>query len=274
MSSSDMRIIKDAKISRDPVVIAMHQFEKLDAPEIFPEETMSAESTDELAAILESSSDFKGSHYSPISKKAAASAENILQEARAHAEKLLADASKEVARLKVLAAEEAEELKFRAAEDGKQQGMTEAKNQMLEQLQKTTERCNALLEAATSEARQIVLAADTQIVELVLAITRKIIYDELEERPEVILGIVRAALERVRDQNHINIHVSLDDYESILQARNELQSIVGSEQTLTVTADTVLTRGGCMIETSFGTVEAGVDTQLDSIRRALQGIRA
>ena len=109
---------------------------------------------------------------------------------------------------------------------------------------------------------------------MVLAITRKIIYDELEERPEVILGIVRAALERVRDQNHINIHVSLDDYESILQARNELQSIVGSEQTLTVTADTVLTRGGCMIETSFGTVEAGVDTQLDSIRRALQGIRA
>ena len=273
MSSSDMRIIKDAKISRDPVVIAMHQFEKLDAPEIFSEETMSAENTDELAAILENSADFKGSHYPPISKNAAA-AENILQEARAHAEKIMADASKEVAQMKALAAEEAEELKFRAAEDGKQQGMSEAKNQMLEQLQKTTERCNALLEAATSEARKIVLGADNQIVELVLAITRKIIYDELEERPEVILGIVRAALERVSDQNHINIHVSLDDYESILQARNELQSIVGSEQILTVTADTVLTRGGCMIETSFGTVEAGVDTQLDSIRRALQGIRA
>ncbi len=274
MSSSDMRIIKDAKMSRDPVVIAMHQFEKLDAPECFPEETINVESTDELAAILENSADFKGAHYPPISKNAAVSVENILQEARTHAEKLLADASKEVERMKVLAAEEAEEVKFRAVEDGKLQGVAEAKNQMLEQLQNTTKRCNALLEAATAEARQIVLGADTQIVELVLAITRKIIYDELEERPEVILGIVRAALERVRDQNHINIHVSLDDYESILQARNELQSIVGSEQTLMVTADTVLTRGGCMIETSFGTVEAGVDTQLDSIRRALQGIRA
>ena len=274
MSSSDMRIIKDAKISRDPVVIAMHQFEKLDAAEFSPEDTMGAESADELTAILENSADFKGSPYPSISKSAAVSAENILQEARARAEKLLADASQEVTRMNVLSAEEAEKLKLRAAEEGKQQGVADAKQQMVEQLQKTTERCNALLEAATSEARQIVLGADNQIVELVLAITRKIIYDELEERPEVILGIVRAALERVRDQNHINIHVSLDDYESILQARNELQSIVGSEQTLTVTADTVLTRGGCMIETSFGTVEAGVDTQLDSIRRALQGIRA
>ena len=274
MSSSDMRIIKDAKMSRDPVVIAMHQFEKLDDTENFTEDTMGAARDDELAAIVENSADFKGSHYPPISKNAAVSAENILQEARDQAEKMLADASEEVARIKILIGEEAEELKLRAAEDGKQQGVAEANNQMLEQLQKTTERCNALLEAATSEARQIVLAADNQIIELVLAITRKIIYDELEDRPEVILGIVRTALERVRDQNHINIHVSLDDYESILQARNELQSIVGSEQTLIVTADTVLTRGGCMIETSFGTVEAGVDTQLDSIRRALQGIQA
>ncbi|MHC1758623.1 MAG: FliH/SctL family protein [Negativicutes bacterium] len=273
MSSSDMRIIKDAKISRDPVVIAMHQFEKLDAPEFLPEETTGAGSADELTAILESSADFKSAISPSLSKNVAVSAENILQEARAQAEKLLADASQEVTRMKVLIAEEAEKLKIRATEDGKQQGVAEAKHQMLEQLQKTTERCNALLEAATSEARQIVLGSDNQIVELVLAISRKIIYDELEERPEVILGIVRAALERVRDQNHINIHVSLDDYESILQARNELQGIVGSEQILTITADTVLTRGGCMIETSFGTVEAGVDTQLDSIRRALHGIR-
>ena len=37
-------------------------------------------------------------------------------------------------------------------------------------------------------------------------------------------------------------------------------------------ADAVLGKGGCLIETSFGTVEAGIDTQLESIRRVLQGM--
>ena len=88
----------------------------------------------------------------------------------------------------------------------------------------------------------------------------------------MVLELVRGALERVRDQNQIIIHVSPDDYEFILQSRRQLQAVVGAEQTLTLTADAVLTKGGCLIETSFGTVEAGIDTQLESIRRVLQGM--
>lgn len=38
MSSSDVRIIKDAKISRDPVVIAMHKFTELNVTELLSED--------------------------------------------------------------------------------------------------------------------------------------------------------------------------------------------------------------------------------------------
>lgn len=270
MSSSDMRIIKDAKISRDPVVIAMHKFERLDLPDPFSDD-LTSEITDESNEISDIPGSFESSLYS--TKNIATSAEKILQDAKMQSERLLTATSQEIARMKILAAEEGERLKVEAMEEGKQQGLAEAQHQIADQLQQAAESCNTIMEAALLEARQTVLGAENQIVELVLAISRKIIYDELDDRPEVILGIVRAALERVRDQNHINIHVSLDDYERILQARNELQSIVGAEQILIITADTVLVRGGCMIETSFGTVEAGVDTQLESIRRALQEIR-
>ena len=264
-----MRIIKDAKVSQDPVVIAMHKFEELEVP-VVPLQDI------EVAAELETQQ--ATAVTEPISvtpkpsaeEKAMAAADTILQNAQARADQLFADAMKEIARLKSIAAEEAETLKKQAIVDGSQQGLAEGNRQMLDQLQQTAERCNELLATATQEAKQIVLAAERQIIELVMTITRKIISDELEERPEIILGVVREALGRVRDQDHLNIHVSLDDYERILQSRNELQSIVGSEKSFAVTADTVLERGGCLIETSFGTVEAGIDTQLESIRKALQ----
>lgn len=264
-----MRIIKDAKVSHDPVVIAMHMFEEFEGPTVASQEieVASGADTKKTVAVAE-----------PVSivptpsaeEKATAAADIILRNAQAGADQLFADAMQEITRLKSIAAEEAATLKKQAIAEGNQQGLVEANQQMQDQLHQTAERCNELLATATQEAKQIVLAAERQIIELVMTITRKIISDELEERPEIILGVVREALGRVRDQDHLNIHVSLDDYERILQSRNELQSIVGSEKSFTVTADTVLERGGCLIETSFGTVEAGIDTQLESIRKALQ----
>ena len=264
-----MRIIKDAKVSQDPVVIAMHTFEELEVP-VAPQQDVNGAMEDEAQQASAATESFFGATKPSAEEMAAAAADTILRNAQAGADQLYADAMKEIARLKAIAAGEADTLKKQAIAEGSQLGLTEANQQMLDQLQQTAERCNELLAAATQEAKQIVVAAERQIVELVMTITRKIISDELEERPEIILGVVREALGRVRDQDHLNIHVSLDDYERILQSRNELQSIVGSEKSFTVTADTVLERGGCLIETSFGTVEAGIDTQLESIRKALQ----
>lgn len=263
-----MRIIKDAKVSQAPVVIAMHKFEELDSPALVAQETEAAPGAD-TKKEPESEPVLVAPKLS-TEEKANAAADIILRNAQAGADQLYADAMQEIARLKSIATEEAATLRKQAIVEGSQQGLVEANQQMMDQLQQTAERCNELLATATQEAKQIVLAAERQIIELVMTITRKIISDELEERPEIILGVVREALGRVRDQDHLNIHVSLDDYERILQSRNELQSIVGSEKSFTVTADTVLERGGCLIETSFGTVEAGIDTQLESIRKALQ----
>lgn len=271
MFSSDMRIIKDAKISRDPVIIAMHEFEELDVSTLLRDESIN-ETADELGdpmgVQISEVDSFNGLNAQPELSPP----EKAMQEAKVRSEMMLTAAVQEISKMKAQAAEEAESLKAQAIEKGKRQGLEEARRQLAEQQKQATERSNAMVTAALQEARQIVLGAEQQIIELVLAVSRKVIYDEMDGRPDIILGIVRRALERVKDQNQINIHVSLDDYERILQARNVLQGIVGAEQTLTVTADTVLGQGGCVIETSFGTVEAGVDSQLESIRKALQDI--
>ena len=274
MSSSDNRIIKDAKISASPIVIVMHDFADLTGIE--------AESIESVEDVDNPSAEEEAGQPSLEAKPRLD--EELLQAAKQQAAELLAQANQEINEMKVRAeretAQEAERIKAATAEAAKQQGhaaglqqgLDEAKRQMAEQLKQTADICNAMVAAAEQESSRVLLEAEPKIIELVLAISRKIICDEVEERPAVVLGLVRGALERVRDQNQIIIHVSPEDYEFILQSRQLLQTVVGAERSLTLTADSVLGKGGCLIETSFGTVEAGIDTQLESIRRVLQGM--
>lgn len=274
MSSSDNRIIKDAKISASPIVIVMHDFADLTGIE--------AESIESVEDVDNSSAEEEAGQPSLEAKPRLD--EELVQAAKQQAAELLAQANQEINEMKVRAeretAQEAERIKAATAEAAKkqghatglQQGLDEAKRQMADQLKQTADICNAMVAAAEQESSRVLLEAEPKIIELVLAISRKIICDEVEERPAVVLGLVRGALERVRDQNQIIIHVSPEDYEFILQSRQLLQTVVGAERSLTLTADSVLGKGGCLIETSFGTVEAGIDTQLESIRRVLQGM--
>ncbi len=271
MSSSENRIIKDAKISSNPVVIAMHEFDDFEVA-VFEQCDEATTEMDEDNPALD--------HEEPklrvdeeLVLAGTKQVEEMLQQADLSIDEMKQQASRE-------AAMEAEQLKNRASEEGQaqghatglRQGLDEAKQQMSIQVQQTCDQCNAMLATAEQEARQILQEAEPKIIDLVMAISRKIIVNEVETRPAAVLELVRGALSRVRDQNQIIIHVSPDDYEFILQSRRILQAVVGAEQTLTVTADAVLGKGGCLIETSFGTVEAGIDTQLESIRRVLQGM--
>ena len=309
MSSSDRRIIKDAKLTKEPVVIERHDFKNFGITAVEADKKLEIKSLDEPVEglvldnpneiILEKASDTK-LHLSEqqIHAVIQRSADEIVQDAKEKAEILLqkaseeassmhqqateeiaakkAAAAQEISLLKAQAAEEITRMKEQGAEEARMQGLSQglenARLQMAEQVQETTEGCNSMIGAAEQDARQIILEAEPHIIDLVLAVSRKIIMDEVTERQEVVLNLVRSALERVRDQNQINIHVSAEDYELVLQARRELQGIVGAEQSLTITADAVLNKGGCLIETSFGTVEAGVETQLESIQRVLRGM--
>ena len=267
MSSSESRIIKYANVSKDPVVIAMQKFSELDVAGL--EQYELNETTPGDGVVI-------AEPITPIAPE-----DEIIQAARAEAKSIVETAKSEADKLRAQAMQEGQDEGHKQGratglqqglDDGLRQGIEEAGQQMAGQLREAADRSNAMVAAAQQEANRLLAEAEPKIIELVLAISRKVINDEVAERPTVVLNLVRGALERVRDQDKINIHVSPDDYDLIMQARRDLQGVVGAERSLTVSADPVLERGGCLIETSFGTVEAGIDTQLEAIRRALQDL--
>lgn len=274
MSSSEVRIIKYAKISSEPVVIAMQEFRELDVSALdavdISEETDVSDGVE--ATEQEVTEDIS---VVEVCEPIIPVDEAIIQAAREEAQAIRDAALSEVEKARAKATEEGRRQGYeiglnQGKKEGLQQGLDEAMGRMSDDLRQAADKANALISEASKEAELMLLEAEPKIIELILAISRKVICDEFADRPTVILNLVHSALERVKNQDRINIHVSPDDYEQVLSARRDLQVLVGAEKALSITADTVLTRGGCLIETSFGTVEAGVDSQLELIRKTLQ----
>ena len=101
----------------------------------------------------------------------------------------------------------------------------------------------------------------------------KILPQHFLDVPQVILPVVREAIEHVRDQKEIKVHVEPDSYDLILMARSEFRSMLtDGTATVEVISDEALKPGDCVIETPNGGVDARLSTQLDLMKKAVQSV--
>jgi flagellar assembly protein FliH len=200
----------------------------------------------------------------------------ILMEAQRQAEALVRTAQLEAARIKGEADSlhgQAKELGHREGfEEGLAQGRQAAEKEMKLAVEQAVQNANRLIRAAEQQQVEFLVDAERQVLELVLECVRKVLAREVEENPLVVLPIVTAAISKVKDQDSIQIRVHPDDYETVLMARRDLQLLIGREEGLRITADHTVSPGGCIVETTAGTVDARMETQMEMLQRALKEV--
>ena len=194
----------------------------------------------------------------------------IIAEAKVIAEQSSNEALQQVDRIKQQAYDD-------GYQKGQQEGYIQGKKSGLDEMQvlinDAAEKAQRMLTTGEKEAKEMILAAERQIIEIALAVAGRILACQVEENPMIVLPIVKKALEKVRDQEQIVLRVSADDYEVVVQAKQEFQNIVGREQALTISVDRTIERGSCIVDTSYGLVDAKIDTQFDALKKALQGVQ-
>ena len=194
----------------------------------------------------------------------------IINEAKMVAEQSVNEANQQVDRIKQQAYED-------GYQKGQQEGYIQGKQSGLDEMQMkisdAAEKTQHMLTTGEEEAKEMILAAERQIIEIALAVAGRILACQIEENPMIVLPIVKKALEKVRDQEQIVLRVSAEDFEVVVQAKQDFQNIVGREQALTISVDRTIERGSCIVDTSYGLVDAKIDTQFDALKKALQGVQ-
>ena len=177
-------------------------------------------------------------------------------DASQEAREITGRAEEEAAGVVQAAREEAERIRENARAEGRKEARAEA---------------NALLVKARIEREKIIASAEPQLVGLGRRIAEKIIGRELEVDEGVIVDVVRQAIATVRQQREIIIRANPADLEALEGRRQDLVSVLARAKDVTLRGDPEISRGGCVVESELGTIDAQLETQLDVIERILAG---
>jgi flagellar assembly protein FliH len=96
------------------------------------------------------------------------------------------------------------------------------------------------------------------LVRTATQIARQVVRSELSTRPELIVGVAQEALGvLLTSARHITVRVHPEDMAVVAQGAAEALDARGAR----LVADHSVTRGGCMVESDLGVIEANVETR-------------
>lgn len=146
--------------------------------------------------------------------------------------------------------------------DGLRAGLEEGRAQVAAAL-------SALSEAAAGLGAARDAAAETlerDAVELAVQLAEKIVAGTLAVEPERVLDVVRGALRRLAERRRVTVLVSPEDLELVRAAAEGFASELGGIEHCEVQAERRVSRGGAVVRTDEGQVDASVETQLARAR--------
>lgn len=194
--------------------------------------------------------------------------EELLEKARQEGELIIKEAELEADRLLGEARMEAEENAQKVQEEAWQKGYAEGMEAARQQNESVLAEAEEIRKSAAEEHDGIMAGLEAEAVELVLDIARKAVAGELATNRGVILQLVKEALSNCSDKNGAVLRASPADCDYIEENRDQLLAEVEGADSLEVKRDSTLKPGGCIVETSFGSIDAGVDTRLGKIEEA------
>ncbi len=118
-------------------------------------------------------------------------------------------------------------------------------------------------ERFTHERRRYFAAVEEQVVRLSLAIAARVLHREAKMDPLLLMGAARVALEKIHDDSETILRVSSDDLSMWMNQFADGTTV----RSFRIVPDDRIERGDCVLETSVGTVELGIEVQLAEIER-------
>jgi len=103
--------------------------------------------------------------------------------------------------------------------------------------------------------------AEPVAVELALRIAEKVLGGELEARPELVVDVVRGALRRLTEPLPATLLVNPEDAELVRASIADFSVEHGAE--LSVREERRIERGGCVVQTRAGELDAQITAQLE-----------
>jgi flagellar assembly protein FliH len=232
-------------------------------PELKPE----VPSAEELLEKAKEEAEEKARDIEQSAKK---NAFEILERARWEANDIVAKAKEEAEKeIQIVKDTTAENGHREGLERGKREGFDQGREEGRRTYDELVRKWNGLLEGIASERKKLIGELQPLLVDLVSKALTLCLKKEAEKSSHLVLGLAEEVLKKAQDRVRLRLHLNPADIAEVEDQKARLQLSVGAGS-LELMPDARIEKGGCVLETEAGSVDARLSTVVSRIKESLQ----
>lgn len=156
-----------------------------------------------------------------------------------------------------------------ARDKGYAEGFQKGELDAREEFKPVLETAENIIQELSAFRKKMYPKVEREMIEMVTSLVKKVIHFELSTKEDSVQEMIRLAVQAVLDKETMTIKINPADKEHAENFRPELQHLFGEIKNISFESNTGIERGGCIIETNFGTVDARMDQLGDQIDKIL-----
>jgi flagellar assembly protein FliH len=196
-------------------------------------------------------------------------AQKAKQEAEEEAARIVGEAEKRVAELESTARARVEAAEREAAKKGREEGREAGYTEGKAEAERLVGRLHVILDRAMDKRAEILAETETQVVELVLLVAKKVVKVISENQKSVVVQNIAQALRKLKTKSDVIVRVNLADLQLATDHIKDFVQMTENAKRITVVEDSTVDRGGCVIETDFGEIDARIASQLHELEEKI-----
>jgi flagellar assembly protein FliH len=165
---------------------------------------------------------------------------------------------------------QAEDILHEARQQGHQEGYAAGMAAAQEELAPAAQALAQVHSEIQARREELVDVVEERAVELALQIAEKVVAGTIEVQPERVVDVVRGALRCLVDRERVTVQVNTLDLELVRDSVASLSGTLGGIGHFEVQEERRVTRGGAIVVSGGGEVDASIETKLQRAREALE----
>jgi len=160
------------------------------------------------------------------------------------------------------------ELEQAAFERGVAEGEKRLADQLLRQRAQLIELQNGVLASLRQAVPQVVAQCESALIDLALEVARKLVFD-LPISVEMVEAAIRSAIAQGEQNAEFDVLLHADDLALLRQCNSPILLPAPGNGSIRFHSSAEVSRGGCLVRTRFGAIDARRETKLELVRQSL-----
>ena len=156
-----------------------------------------------------------------------------------------------------------------AYQNGRREGERALSQQLLQQRNEILELQQGVLQTLKKILPQVIEESETALIQLALESAQKVVAG-LPIKVSLVEAVVREALSQVEGTTEITVQLHPDDLALLRKHESPLLNEAADTGPIRFTHSAETSRGGCVVQTRFGIIDARRETKIEQLSKTLR----